>query len=221
MKSLIFLPIIAVALVALILMPTGAQAEDAGKSQKPADRMLIKRSPEIKGPWGDSLDQSAKIKSLEAKRARLNEEQEEIDREAEPLGQQLNEVLAEIEEHNKEFEDHNKKIDGYHSSGCGRTFNIPDEQAAYDSCESRRIALDQVADSLNQKSDSLFSRHDSLVNKLQSYKDQWDELEYQKSRIDADLRDLIEFERRSRECKGLSTKEAAYECMKRLWDGAR
>lgn len=220
MKSLIFFPTIAMALVALIVMPTGALAADAGRSQKPADRILIKPSPEIKGPWGDSLDQSAKIKSLEAKKAKINEQLAEIDRQAEPLGQQLTKVLADIEVHKQKLDDQDRKVDDYHASGCGRTFTLPDEQAAYDSCESRRIPLNQEAASLDQKSDSLWSQRESLVSALQSYENQWDELEYQKNQIQADIDELIEFERRSSKCEGLPSNEAAYECMKRLWDGA-
>lgn len=220
MKSLIYFPLVAIALGALIVMPFGALAEDAGTSQKPADRILIKGSPEIKGPWGDGLDQSAKIKSLEAKKARINEQQAEIDRQAEPLGQQLNTVMADIEVHNQKFDDYERKVDDYHASGCGRTFTIPDEQAAYDACESRRVTLNQEAASLDQQAASLSSQYDSLVSTLQSYKNQWDELEYQKTQIQADIDKLIEFERRSSECEGLSD-EAAYACMKRLWDGAQ
>lgn len=125
-----FLPILAVALFALILMPTGAQAEDA------------------------------ELNALKKKKANLTRKQEEIDRKAEPLGQELFQVLAELEVNNQKIEIYNSECDREFSANEEAAYRacesrrIALEQKGH-SLESRRIALVNILQPYKNRWDEL------------------------------------------------------------------
>ena len=174
--TLIFLTVSAVALVALILMPTGAQAEEA------------------------------EINKLRVKKARLTQEQEEIDQKAEPLGQQLLQVLAglknvvaELENHEQKVEIHNSECDRQFSANeeaaynsCISRYNALEQEKQ--SIENRRKQLSNAVKSYKDHLQSYKDRWDELEhlkNQIQAEIDISHSTRGSKSSVPVDAREFL------------------------------
>jgi len=138
--------------------------------------------------------------ALKAELSGLQKQQDDVD-------VQGNQKAAELKVVDNLIQSHNDRINSYNARCQG---GQPEPQ--YSSCVGEQSSLNAAADNLNYQ-------RDSIIQELTTLKNQWDDIENKKVKIEADLRNLEQFASQSQSCKGLSTEESMYDCLKNLWEG--